>query len=386
MSSTSAITQVPMFNGSNYPTWESRNASALAAQISGIQCPNDNTSNWNSQKRPRGTKGSQGAPSGQQTSPENPSSNGKNPKRTCRGGKGGKRNKNNQQNVHESTTNNTPTPITNFATAHISTIPSTSPLINPPVGWTPLKGVSKTIPEFVQGSSKEPYDPILANMKKEEEEIDLLAEEIAIHLDKFYDSYLVNEHGNDLGDAYMNDMDKEEYGSGNEKLIFWQVAFSKFKRNLTNQMHRTKQMFSKLCTQWSKKLAFTHLDYSKYAIVSDMDSVNMPKYVFASLLDVDNTIYLQNMHCVNKNANNSLDQELTPWLLDSGASGHFTPHIEDFADYKKFPDPIPVQTADKNSKVFILRAGTVILTHDNGLGTTQMTKLYPVYYQPHCTH
>ena len=86
----------------------------------------------------------------------------------------------------------------------------------------------------------------------------------------------------------------------------------------------------------------------------------------------------------SKNANGDFD--LTTWLLDSRASGHFMPHIEDFADYKEFKDPIPLQTADKNSKVFILGSSTIILKHDNGLGTTHTTKLYPVYYQPHCTH
>ena len=149
-------------------------------------------------------------------------------------------------------------------------------------------------------------------------------------------------------------------------------------------MHRTKQMFSKLCAKQPKRLAFTHSDFSKYAIVSDMNSVDTYKHVSASPLDADNKIYLRNMHCVNNK--NGSDLELAAWLLDSGASGHFMPHIKDFADYKKFNEPIPVQTADKNSKVFIEGTGTVFITHDNGLGISQMTKLYPVYYQPQCTH
>ena len=73
-------------------------------------------------------------------------------------------------------------------------------------------------------------------------------------------------------------------------------------------------------------------------------------------------------------------------LLDSGASENFMPYLEDFSDYTEFKDPIPVQTANKNSKVYICGAGTVIICHDNGLGVTQTTKLYPVYYQPQCTH
>ena len=218
-------------------------------------------------------------------------------------------------------------------------------------------------------------------MKQEEEEIDLHADLSMVTKQALeFDSYMVDEHSNELGDAYM---DEEEYSSGDEKLIFWQVAFSKFKRNLTKQLHHTKQMFNKLCTHRSQTV-HSHSDFSKYAIVNNSNSVNTSHVVSASPLDADNKIMLQNVHCVNKNANS--DQELTTWLLDSGASGHFTPHIEDFVNYKAFPEPIPIQTADKNSKVFILRSGTVILQHYNGLGTIQTTTLSPMYYQPHCTH
>ena len=132
-------------------------------------------------------------------------------------------------------------------------------------------------------------------MKKEEDEINLsMVKEQATILDKFYDSYLVNEWGKELGDAYMNN--KEKYGSGNEKLIFWKVAFSKLKWNPTNQWHHIKQMFSKLCAHCSQ-MVHSHSDYSKYAIVHDMNSaVTTPNYVSATPLDVDNKIYLQNVH------------------------------------------------------------------------------------------
>ena len=62
-------------------------------------------------------------------------------------------------------------------------------------------------------------------------------------------------------------------------------------------------MFSKLCAHCSQ-MVHSHSDYSKYAIVHDMNSaVTTPNYVSATPLDVDNKIYLQNVHCVNKNAN-----------------------------------------------------------------------------------
>ena len=39
-----------------------------------------------------------------------------------------------------------------------------------------------------------------------------------------------------------------------------------------------------------------------------------------------------------------------------------------FVEYEEFKTPIPVQTADKSSNVKILGFGTIIITHDNGLG------------------
>ena len=73
-------------------------------------------------------------------------------------------------------------------------------------------------------------------------------------------------------------------------------------------------------------------------------------------------------------------------LLDSGASENFMPYLEDFSDYTEFKDPSLVQTANKNLKVYIHSSGTVIICHDNGLGVTQTTKLYPAYYQPQWRH
>ncbi|KIK56082.1 hypothetical protein GYMLUDRAFT_248079 [Collybiopsis luxurians FD-317 M1] len=52
---------------------KSSNSLALATQITWVQQPNDNTSNWHTQKKPKGPKN---APNGQQPSQENPPANG----------------------------------------------------------------------------------------------------------------------------------------------------------------------------------------------------------------------------------------------------------------------------------------------------------------------
>jgi hypothetical protein len=63
------------------------------------------------------------------------------------------------------------------------------------------------------------------------------------------------------------------------------------------------------------------------------------------------------------------------WLLDSGASFHFTNKIEDFAKYNPLKKPVLVSTA--TSTTGIIDVGTVILNHESGI-----VQLAPVYYIP----
>jgi hypothetical protein len=71
----------------------------------------------------------------------------------------------------------------------------------------------------------------------------------------------------------------------------------------------------------------------------------------------------------------------TMWLLDSGASAHFTHDIRDFIEYTSFTpsERTPVKTA--SNVIYIEGKGTVLLQHyvDNKLVTT---RLYPVLYIP----
>ena len=64
------------------------------------------------------------------------------------------------------------------------------------------------------------------------------------------------------------------------------------------------------------------------------------------------------------------------WMLDSGASCHFTNNISDFVDYEENVGPERVvRTA--NGSTSIIGKGTVIFTVNN-----EQIRLYPVFYIP----
>ena len=63
------------------------------------------------------------------------------------------------------------------------------------------------------------------------------------------------------------------------------------------------------------------------------------------------------------------------WLLDSGASSHFTFMKDDLVDLEELEKPIPLKTA--NSFTQITARGTVLIQKHN-----KVYKLDPVYYVP----
>ena len=66
--------------------------------------------------------------------------------------------------------------------------------------------------------------------------------------------------------------------------------------------------------------------------------------------------------CVNckgkKAAENSQE-----WILDSGASSHFTFDLDDFAEYEPLPDGPLIPTASKDNPVSIKGKGTIFISH-----------------------
>ena len=116
-----------------YRRRKSGNSTALTARLSGVRRPNDNTSNWNSQKKKKGktaSSGRQPSQSSQDNSSTSGNTSGNNKKKTRCGSKGGK----NRQNAHESTADTSSIPVANFATAHVAHFSPNSPLIQPPAG------------------------------------------------------------------------------------------------------------------------------------------------------------------------------------------------------------------------------------------------------------
>jgi len=73
------------------------------------------------------------------------------------------------------------------------------------------------------------------------------------------------------------------------------------------------------------------------------------------------------------------DENLTEaeWMLDSGASEHFTGDMNDFVEYEALA-PITVQTATETTN--IIGRGSVILQIKN-----KVLQIYPVYYIPELT-
>jgi len=74
------------------------------------------------------------------------------------------------------------------------------------------------------------------------------------------------------------------------------------------------------------------------------------------------------------------------WLLDLGASSHFTCSIDDFIEYEDIKMPILVKTASQ--PIHIKGKGTVLIQHKvtyNGHTGQCVTCLYPVFYIPEIT-
>ena len=68
------------------------------------------------------------------------------------------------------------------------------------------------------------------------------------------------------------------------------------------------------------------------------------------------------------------------WLLDSGASDHSTPYLEDFLTYKKLAKPVRVQTAGKEI-IWFPGIGTVAFT-TTVQGRQKKIVFHKCYYSP----
>ena len=73
------------------------------------------------------------------------------------------------------------------------------------------------------------------------------------------------------------------------------------------------------------------------------------------------------------------NSETQEWMLDSGASFHFSGDVNNFIDYTQMEEEIPLRTA--NSSAIIRGKGTIILA----LSTGEKIQIYPVFYVPGLT-
>ena len=77
--------------------------------------------------------------------------------------------------------------------------------------------------------------------------------------------------------------------------------------------------------------------------------------------------------------------DLVDWIMDSGASKHFTHELSDFAEYRPVNGPM-LTTAAKNAPLQVKGEGTVSLTHtvftSEGKEIVRTTRLSLVYYVP----
>jgi len=108
---------------------------------------------------------------------------------------------------------------------------------------------------------------------------------------------------------------------------------------------------------------------------------SLPLHVLSIKNESDCTCSSSKCECRNQN-------EWTPradWLLDSGASLHFTPYLEDFASLKELNKSQHelVHTAKKDMSLKITGKGSVILEHnvDNPMQPNgKFIRISPVYY------
>jgi len=84
-------------------------------------------------------------------------------------------------------------------------------------------------------------------------------------------------------------------------------------------------------------------------------------YIMGDLMSQEN----KNPLCTSLNCRkcNSCSPS-APWLMDSGASKHFTMNMDDFSSYESIPARNKNKVITANGKTFIEGKGTVFLQHN----------------------
>jgi hypothetical protein len=138
-------------------------------------------------------------------------------------------------------------------------------------------------------------------------------------------------------------------------------------------LSRTKHLLTTpQCTRGS-----TSAQAKEEPLSSDVDY----KCALLALVNSLNKIELHTQKC-EKCKHKMVDR--TAWILDSGASKHFTSTKVDFIDYEVISNAPEVQTASK-ATLRIEGKGTILLNHlvkNRGTRVVKTTRIYPVLYIP----
>ncbi|KAF5359921.1 hypothetical protein D9758_013983 [Tetrapyrgos nigripes] len=231
-------------------------------------------------------------------------------------------------------------------------------------------------------------DPILENMKKEPDEFgntskkprydvpleeeagpSSLADAINVSISS---GYLADDDGVSLG----SESDVEIYIDGDETMAFWQVFHTSNKNSALIQLPQI-PMSSDYCESHTALAAIDNCTIITNDVPVFICEQNFVARAHCSTCEK----YPLNSICKSK-----ITDEITYWVSDSSASTHITNNLMDFAQYHKLPNPIPLQIADKRSQTYLEGVGTVFIEHINEEGVKHTIKLYPVFYQPTCTH
>jgi hypothetical protein len=133
---------------------------------------------------------------------------------------------------------------------------------------------------------------------------------------------------------------------------------------------------------------FNNMDFGRDGEIDESSGLEMSLQVFSPHCDrtnTDNKLQLDNYIAVvsqNKfccSCSHECDckpKEVKEWIIDLGASSHFTNELSDFIEYEEYRDVKMVYTA--NSSARIVGKGTVIIVSSKGVAA----RIYPVYYVP----
>jgi hypothetical protein len=111
------------------------------------------------------------------------------------------------------------------------------------------------------------------------------------------------------------------------------------------------------------------LDYRQVAFTLEITIANINQ-------QLDKIVVVKNEYDRSSCSHECDHKETKEWLIDSGASAHFTNNINDFVEYEELTSQTFVRTA--NSSAQTMGKGTVILS----LSTSEVVRISPVFYIP----